>query len=248
MKVVIIEDEFFSAEKLSQQLKQINSSIEILAIIPSVEKGLQWFKANPEPDLIFSDIQLEDKKSFDLFSQLSLEAPIIYTTAFDQYAIQAFKQNSIDYLLKPIDADELRAALKKYENLEYRLLKKGFRLQQEKQKEEFKERFLVKKGSQLVVIKLDEVAYFKSDQKLNFLVTKDHQKFVIEQTLDQLTEQLDSKKFNRISRSRLISLDSIGKIHNHFNGRLKLELLPPEEEEVFVSRERVQAFKEWLDA
>ncbi|MBC7485321.1 MAG: response regulator transcription factor [Cytophagaceae bacterium] len=247
MKVVIIEDEFFSAEKLSQQLKLIHPKIDILAIIPSVEKGLQWFKNHPEPDLIFSDIQLEDKKSFDLFSQLALEAPIIYTTAFDQYAIQAFKQNSIDYLLKPIDTDELRAALKKYESLEYRLLKKGFRLQQEKQKEEFKERFLVKKGSQLVVIKLDEVAYFKSDQKLNFLVTKDNQKFVIEQTMDQLTEQLDSKKFNRISRSRLISLDSIGKIHNHFNGRLKLELFPPEEEEVFVSRERVQAFKEWLD-
>ena len=247
MNVVIIEDEFFSAEKLSQQLKLIHPAINILAIIPSVEKGLQWFKNHPEPDLIFSDIQLEDKKSFDLFSQLSLEAPIIYTTAFDQYAIQAFKQNSIDYLLKPIDTDELRAALKKYENLEYRLLKKGFRLQLEKQKEEFKERFLVKKGSQLVVIKLDEVAYFKSDQKLNFLVTHDNQKFVIEQTLDQLTEQLDSKKFNRISRSRLISLDSIGKIHNHFNGRLKLELLPPEEEEVFVSRERVPAFKEWLD-
>lgn len=247
MKVVIIEDEFFSAEKLSQQLKLIHPTIDILAIIPSVKTGLQWFKNNPEPDLIFSDIQLEDKKSFDLFSQLSLEAPIIYTTAFDQYAIQAFKQNSIDYLLKPIDTDELRAALKKYENLEYRLLKKGFRLQQEKQKEEFKERFLVKKGSQLVVIKLDEVAYFKSDQKLNFLVTHDNHKFVIEQSLDQLTEQLDSKKFNRISRSRLISLDSIGKIHNHFNGRLKLELLPPEEEEVFVSRERVQAFKEWLD-
>ena len=247
MKVVIIEDEFFSAEKLSQQLKLIHPAINILAIIPSVEKGLQWFKNHPEPDLIFSDIQLEDKKSFDLFSQLSLEAPIIYTTAFDQYAIQAFKQNSIDYLLKPIDTDELRAALKKYESLEYRLLKKGFRLQQEKQKEEFKERFLVKKGSQLVVIKLDEVAYFKSDQKLNFLVTHDNQKFVIEQTLDQLTEQLDSKKFNRISRSRLISLDSIDKIHNHFNGRLKLELLPPEDEEVFVSRERVPAFKEWLD-
>ena len=246
MKVVIIEDEFFSAEKLSQQLKQLYPSIEILAVIPSVAAGLQWFKTHAEPDLIFSDIQLEDQKSFDLFDQLSLDAPIIYTTAFDQYAIQAFKQNSIDYLLKPIDLEELRAALKKYENLEYRLLKKGLRLQIDKPKEGFKERFLVKKGSQLVVIKLEEVAYFKSDQKLNFLVTRDNQKFVIEHTMDQLTEQLDSKKFNRISRSRLISLDSIHKIHNHFNGRLKLELNPSEEEEVFVSRERVPAFKEWL--
>src|SRR6478735_8317598 len=115
MRVVIIEDEFFSAERLSQQLKQLHPSIEILAVIPSVEAGLQWFKTHAEPDLIFSDIQLEDKKSFELFDQLPLEAPIIYTTAFDQYAIQAFKQNSIDYLLKPIDLEELRAALKKYE-------------------------------------------------------------------------------------------------------------------------------------
>ena len=248
MKVVIIEDEFFSSEKLSQQLKQLYPAIEILAVIPSVEVGLHWFKTHAEPDLIFSDIQLEDKKSFELFDQLSLETPIIYTTAFDQYAIQAFKQNSIDYLLKPIDLEDLRTALKKYENIEYRLLKKGLRFQLDKPKEEFKERFLVKKGSQLVVVKLEEVAYFKSDQKLNFLVTRDNQKFVIEQTLDQLTELLDAKKFNRISRSRLISLDSIHKIHHHFNGRLKLELNPPEEEEVFVSRERVHSFKEWLDA
>lgn len=248
MRVVIIEDEFFSSERLSQQLKQLYPSISIEAVIHSVEKGLEWFKTHPDPDLIFSDIQLEDKKSFDLFSQLSLDIPIIYTTAYDQYAIQAFKQNGIDYLLKPIDIEELRAAMKKYENIEYRLLKKGLLFQQEKNKEAFKERFLVKKGSQLVVVKLEDVAYFKSDQKLNFLITKDNQKYVIEHTLDQLTEQVDSKKFNRISRSRLISLDSIHKIHNHFNGRLKLELLPPEDEEVFVSRDRVQAFKEWLDA
>ncbi len=248
MKVVIIEDEYFSAERLTQQLKQLYPSIDILTVIPSVEEGLKWFKANPEPDLIFSDIQLEDKKSFELFSQLPLEAPIIYTTAFDQYAIQAFKQNSIDYLLKPIDIEDLRAAVKKYENLEYRLLKKGFRLQLDKPKEEFKERFLVKKGSQLVVVKLSEVAYFKSDQKLSFLVTHDNQKYIIEQTLDQLTDQVDSKKFNRISRSRLISLESIDKIHTYFNGRLKLELLPPEDEEVFVSRERVLGFKEWLNS
>ena len=248
MKIVIIEDEYFSAEKLSHQLGKIDSSFEVVAILPSVERCLEWFRNNPEPDLIFSDIQLEDKESFELFRQLPIEAPIIYTTAFSHYALQAFKQNSVDYLLKPIDLDELRAALKKYENLEYRILKKGLRFQPERLKEEFKERFLVKKGNGLVVIKTNEVAYFKSDQKLTFLVTFDNQKYVIEPTMDQLTDQVNPKKFNRISRSRLISLESIRKIHNHFNGRLKLELHPPEEEEVFVSRERVQAFKEWLDS
>jgi DNA-binding LytR/AlgR family response regulator len=245
MKVVIIEDEFFSAEKLSFQLGKIDDSIEVLAILPSVESGLEWFRNNPEPDLIFSDIQLEDQESFELFRQLNIEAPIIYTTAYDQYALQAFKQNSVDYLLKPIDLEELKAALKKYENQAYRLLKKGLYLQP---KGDFRERFLVKKGSGLTVIKTAEIAYFKSEQKLCFLITFTNQKFVIEATLDQLTEQVDPRKFNRISRSRLIALDSIRKIHPHFNGRLRLELDPPEDEAVFVSRERVQAFKDWLDS
>jgi DNA-binding LytR/AlgR family response regulator len=248
MKVVIIEDEFFSAEKLSLQLQQIDPSIEVLAILPSVESGLKWFRNNPEPDLIFSDIQLEDKESFELFRQLPIEAPIIYTTAYSQYAIQAFKQNSVDYLLKPIDVDELRAALKKYENQTYRLLKKGLRFSMDKPKEDFKERFLVKKGNSLTVVRTADIAYFKSEQKLSFLVTFDNHKYIIESTLDQLTEQVDPKRFNRISRSRLISLDCIRKIHPHFNGRLKLELQPPEEEEVFVSRERVQSFKDWLNS
>ena len=244
MKVVIIEDEFFSAERLTYQLQQIDPTIEVVAVLTSVESGLAWFRSNPEPDLIFSDIQLEDQESFELFGQLPIEAPIIYTTAFDQYALQAFKQNSVDYLLKPIDLEELRAALKKYENQAYRLLRKGVRLPP---KEGFKERFLVKKGNGLAVIKTTEIAYFKSEQKLTFLVTFDNQRYVIEPTLDQITEQVDARQFNRISRSRLVSLDAIKKISPHFNGRLKLELTPPETEEVFVSRERVQAFKDWLD-
>lgn len=248
MKVVIIEDEFFSAEKLRHLLEKIDASIEVLAILPSVESSLNWFRNNPEPDLIFSDIQLEDKESFELFRHLPIEAPIIFTTAFDQYAIQAFKQNSIDYLLKPIDLEELQAAVKKYENQAYRMLKKGLRIEVEKPKEDFKERFLVKKGNGLAVIKTSQVAYFKSQEKLTFLVTYDHQKYVIEPTLDQLTEQVNPKRFNRISRNRLISLECIKKIHNHFNGRLKLELDPAEEEDVFVSRERVQAFKDWLNS
>lgn len=247
MKIVIIEDEYFSAEKLSFMLHQIDPAIEVLAILPSVESGLAWFRNNPEPDLIFSDVQLEDKESFELFRQLPIGAPIIYTTAFDHYALQAFKQNSVDYLLKPVDPDELRAALKKYEHQAYRMQQKGLSSRTEPPREAFKERFLVKKGNGLAVIKTSEIAYFKSEQKLTFLVTFDNQRYVIEPTLDQITEQVDAKQFNRISRSRLVSLDCIRKINPHFNGRLKLELHPPETEEVFVSRERVQAFKDWLN-
>jgi DNA-binding LytR/AlgR family response regulator len=247
MKIVIIEDEFFSAEKLSMLLGKIDPSIEVLAILPSVEKSLAWFRENPEPDLIFSDIQLEDTDSFELFRQLPIEAPIIYTTAFDQYALQAFKQNSVDYLLKPIDLEELRAALKKYEDQAYRLLKRGLKINPEKPKSQPKERFLVKKGNGLAVVKTDEIAYFKSEDKLTFLVTFDGQKYIIESTLDQVAEQVDARRFNRISRSRLVSVEGIRKISPHFNGRLKLELNPPEDSEVFVSRDRVPQFKEWLD-
>jgi len=247
MKIVIIEDEFFSAEKLSLLLKRIDPAIRVLAILPSVESSLEWFRNHPEPDLIFADIQLEDKESFELFRQLPIAAPIIYTTAFDKYALQAFKQNSVDYLLKPIDLEELRAALKKYEHQAYRQRQMTLQTGTEKPKEGFKERFLVKRGNAMIVVKTSEIAYFKSDQKLTFLVTFDNQKFVVEPTLDQLAEQIDGARFNRISRSRLVSLDAIRKIHPHFNGRLRLELDPPEAEEVFVSRERVQAFKEWLE-
>ncbi|OIN57289.1 LytR/AlgR family response regulator transcription factor [Arsenicibacter rosenii] len=250
MKVLIIEDEFFSAEKLRHLLLQINPAIEILAVLPSVAKALIWFRSNPEPDLIFSDIRLEDKESFALFNEIAIDAPIIYTTAYDQYAIQAFKQNSIDYLLKPIDSTELRAALKKFENQELRLLKKSLEagpLTAPGQAKP-KERFLVKKGNAMTFVKMQDVAYFRSDQKLTFLVTSDGQKFIIDTSLDEVQEQVDPRLFARISRNRLVSIDSIQKIHPHFNGRLKLDLLPADDEEVFVSRDRVQAFKDWVNS
>ncbi|PMD92354.1 DNA-binding response regulator [Siphonobacter sp. BAB-5405] len=244
MNVVIIEDEFFSAEKLRILLQQIDPSLDVLAVLPSVEKAVSWFSTHPEPDLIFSDIQLEDQESFALFERLAIDAPIIYTTAYDQYAIQAFKQNSIDYLLKPINPEELRAALKKYEYLSQRFLAKG----SETPKSEPKERFMVRKGNGFTVVKAQDIAYFKSDQKLSFLITFDGQKLLVDATLEELTEQVDARRFNRISRNRLVCIDSIQKIHPHFNGRLKLELIPADEEEVYVSRDRVQAFKEWINS
>ncbi|MDQ1090134.1 LytTR family DNA-binding domain-containing protein [Siphonobacter sp. SORGH_AS_1065] len=248
MKVVIIEDEYFSAEKLRFLLEKLDPTIEVLAVLPSVEKSVAWFSAHAEPDLIFSDIQLEDQESFELFERLSIDAPIIYTTAYDQYAIQAFKQNSIDYLLKPIQPEELRAALKKYENQAYRLLKKGLLPTPQPTKSEPKERFMVRKGNGFAVVKVQDIAYFKSEDKLSFVVTFDQQKLLIDATLEELSEQLDPRRFNRISRNRLVCIDSIHKIHPHFNGRLKLELMPPDEEEVFVSRDRATAFKEWINS
>ena len=236
MNVLIIEDEPYTAERLQRQLKRIDDSIVVLDTLGSLERTLQWFDDHPVPDLIFMDIHLEDENSFELFKEIKIDVPIIYTTAYAEYAIQAFKQNSIDYLLKPIDIEELEKAITKFKNR-----------QNETGSVKTKRRFLVKKGSQLVSIPIKEVAYFKSEQKLNFLITFDHQKFPVDQSLDQLSEVVDPHIFFKISRNRLINVECIHKIHNHLNGRLKLELVPNDDDEVFVSRERVNSFKNWLD-
>ncbi len=239
MKVLIIEDELFSAERLQNQLNRIDSDIKVLGILPSVAECLAWFKENPEPDLLFLDIHLEDANSFELFEKMNLGVPIIYTTAYADYALQAFKQNSVDYLLKPIVLEELQSAIEKY--------RQHFSPSEPEEAPTIKERFLVKQGSQYVSVAVSSIAYFKSEQKVNFIVTAENEKYIIDQSLDQVAQVVDPQVFFRISRSRLITIDSIKSIHSHFNGRLKLELNPPEEEEVFVSRERVLGFKAWLD-
>lgn len=239
MKVIIIEDEKLSADRLQRLLSQIDSTIQVVSVLPSVAQSISWFQNNEQPDLIFMDIHLEDDNSFDIFKDISLSSPIIYTTAYEEYAITAFKQNSVDYLLKPLILDDLRAALDKYRNL--------FTLKESSSEHTFKERFLVKKGSQYISIATTDTAYFKSDQKLTFLITKENEKHIVDESLDQLSDMIDPKHFYRISRNRIVSIHQIHKIHSHFNGRLKLELLPSEDEEVFVSRERVIGFKNWLN-
>jgi len=180
------------------------------------------------------DIHLEDQNSFQLFEELELLTPIIYTTAYDQYALKAFKQNSIDYLMKPIEKEELMAALSKYKTLHSTPNK------------EVKDRFLIKRGEELIPILTSEIAYFFSENKLSFLHTVDNKRFIVDHTLDQLTELLDSKQFYRINRSRILALKSVQKISTRLNGRLKLKLISEEKEDVFVSRDRVSGFKKWM--
>lgn len=247
--ILIIEDEAPAAKRIEKLILALDPKIKIVGVLDSIEESLAWFQSNPKPDLIFSDIQLADGLSFKIFESLQLDCPIIFTTAYDEYAIKAFQHYSIDYLLKPIQESLLEKAWEKFKNLT--TTNQDFRLeeliQNFKNERNFRERFLVKKGEDFHYIMIEEVAYFFSDTGLSFLVSKNGKQFIIDDKLDQLESQLNGKHFYRINRKFIIRDTSIVKISSYFNSRLKLQISPDPKQEIIVSRERVSSFKEWLD-
>lgn len=251
MKVVIIEDEHLSAQRLESMLRKYDPTIEVLAELPSVAAAVDWFKTHPEPDLALMDIHLEDGQSFRIFETINLQVPVIFTTAYDEYTIKAFKVNSIDYLMKPLNGEELAAALDKYKRLHAATPQneKGLAhlLQALQAKEpDYKSRFLISIGSRLKTIDTSEIRYFYSAEKITFLVTEDNQRFPVDFSLDKLALMLNPKDFFRISRQMMVRLEAVSSIHVYSKGRLKLDLEPAHKEEVFVSLDKVVAFKEWL--
>ena len=247
MQTLLIEDEIPAARRLGKMLTTARPAAKILDTLDSVESAVQWLRTFPTPDLIFMDIQIADGLSFDIFTQVEITAPVVFTTAFDQYAIKAFKVNAIDYLLKPIDPKDLETSLQKFENQRFKqsplnidLLSKLLK------KESYKDRFLVKIGQQLSFLPTPEIAYFKSSDGLTQAYTLAGKKCFIEHTLEELEGLLDPRDFFRVSRGLTVRLTAIQKIHPHLNGRLKLELNPAISEDVFVSRERANEFKVWL--
>jgi DNA-binding LytR/AlgR family response regulator len=253
MKILIIEDENPAAKRLEQLITLCESSAQILAVQDSIETASQWLEVNPPPDLIFMDIQLADGLSFDIFKQVEVKSPVIFTTAFDQYTLKAFKVNSVDYLLKPIDREELCQAISKYKqihthtDLPDKSVFEAILQSMTANQKSYKERFLVKSGNSSIYVKIDEVAYFYSEDNYLQVQTKQGKKYFIDYTLDQLEPLLHPADFFRISRKIILSIDAIQKIHPHFNNRLKLDLSPIFSEDVLVSRERVKDFKQWLD-
>ncbi|MEO1436106.1 MAG: LytTR family DNA-binding domain-containing protein [Bacteroidota bacterium] len=252
MKVLIIEDEKPAARRLERMILDCDPTIEIMDKIDSVEAAVNWLATFPDPDLLFLDIQLADGISFDIFSQAEVKAPVIFTTAYDQYTLQAFKVNSVDYLLKPIDPRELCAALDKFKQLRsgqgsVQQLQAIQAMMESMRPQEFKSRFMVKLGQQLVVVPTDEVAYFISEDGLAFLVTQNGKRFAMDQSLEQLKGILDPGQFFRINRKLIVRFESIHKIHTWFNSRLKLDLNPKPKGDVVVSRDRVSDFKAWLE-
>ena len=250
MQVVIIEDEQPAANRLAKMLRSIDSEADIIKKLDSVEASVKFFDSAPSVDLIFMDIQLADGLGLDIFQQTEVRAPVIFTTAFDQYTLKAFKVNSIDYLLKPINEKELGHAVKKYRKIyqkqESDLSKKILKMVQEMNAANYKERLLIKRGQQLSYLKTDATAYCFADGKLCFAVDFNNNKYLLENNLTQLEEQLQPKKFYRINRQLMVNIDAITKVHTWLGGRLKLEISPFTNLDTMVSRDRVNGFKEWL--
>lgn len=251
MKTIIIEDEDFAARRLENMIHDCDSSIEIVAVLPSVKESVAWLKTNPHPDMIFLDIQLEDDLSFAIFEQVKVQSQIIFTTAFDEYAIRAFKLKSIDYLLKPIIREELCNAIQKYREM-LAPLKQAidfsslFNLISQKSIT-YKERFSVVIGQKIKTYTVPEIAYFYSTEGISFMVLKNKSEYPVDYSLEELTPELNPKDFFRINRKYFVKIDSITNVHIFPKSHLKLELSPLPLEEVFVSIDKVTAFKKWLD-
>ena len=250
MRVIIIEDEIPAANRLAKMLQSIGDEVEVVKKLDSVESSVKYFKSAANIDLIFMDIQLADGLSFDIFTRTEIKSPVIFTTAFDQYTLKAFKVNSIDYLLKPIDENELQQAVEKYRQLypenENGFSEKIMKLVQDMNTSRFKERLLIKRGQQLSYIKTEATAYCYAEGKLCYAVDFSSNKFLLDCNLSFLEEQLQPNKFYRINRHLLVNIDAVSKVHIWLGGRLKLELSPATNTDTVVSRERVNGFKEWL--
>jgi DNA-binding LytR/AlgR family response regulator len=249
MKVIIIEDETLAAQRLKQMIFEYDNSIEILAELESVEESVEWFTNNAEPDLIFLDIHLEDDLSFAIFEKVNIKAPIIFTTAFDEYAIKAFKLKSIDYLLKPIVQAELAAALKKYEEMTdskkpVHDLQKLYEMIIEK-KPEYRERFSVAFGQKIKTFTTNDIAYFMSQEGATFAILKNNVSYPIDLSLDKLMNELNPKFFFRINRQMVVHIDAVKEVIVYPKSRLKIDIQPPMND-VFVSIDKVTPFKEWF--
>ena len=250
MTTIIIEDEKPAARLLQRKLDKLN--IEVGVMLHSVEESIDWFSTNEHPDLIFLDIQLSDGLSFEIFEKVAVKSAIIFTTAYDEYALRAFKLNSIDYLLKPIDEDDLEVAVSKFKarlpkqetlQLDFEQIKRMLTNPFEKN---YKKRFTIKIGQHLKVISIDEVECFYSENKGTYIHTLDNRDYLIENTLEELEQELDPKEFFRVSRKFIIPVKATKEIVVYSNSRLKLILPSYKCEEVIVSREKVSEFKSWI--
>ena len=250
MNIIIIEDEKPAARLLQRKVEKLGFAVN--QMLHSVEEAIHWFSNNQHPDLIFLDIQLSDGLSFEIFEQIDIKSAIIFTTAYDEYALRAFKLNSIDYLLKPIDEDELETAILKFKNqfqkntistLDFEAIK---RMLVNPVQKEYKERFSVKVGNQIKVISIDEVECFYSENKGTYLHTLDNRDYLVDSSLEIVESELKPKDFFRINRKFIVPLKAIKEIQMHTNSRLKLILPTCRTDEIIVARERVNEFKDWI--
>ncbi|WDF62409.1 LytR/AlgR family response regulator transcription factor [Flavobacterium sp. KACC 22763] len=254
MITLIIEDEKPAARLLQRKLEKLEVTVETM--LHSVEESVHWFENNPHPDLIFLDIQLSDGLSFEIFEKIDIKSAIIFTTAYDEYALKAFKLNSIDYLLKPIDEDDLETAVSKFKSRLPKAAAESSNMQLDFEQirqmlsnpfeKTYKKRFTVKIGQHLKVITTEEIECFFSENKGTYIHTYDNRDYLIDSTLEILEQELDKKDFFRVSRKFIVPLKAIKEIQVYTNSRLKVILPSYKDDEVIVSREKVQDFKAWL--
>lgn len=250
MNIIIIEDEKPAARLLQRKVEKLGLTVNTL--LHSVEESIAWFNANTHPDLIFLDIQLSDGLSFEIFEKIDIKSAVIFTTAYDEYALRAFKLNSIDYLLKPIDEEDLETAIAKFRSQFQKSLVSGLDFEAIKKMlvnpidRQYKKRFTIKMGQQLKMINIEEVECFYSENKGTYLHTLDNRDYLLDTTLEQLETELDPDAFYRISRKFIIPMKAIKEIQLYSNSRLKVILPTYKDDEVIVARERVNDFKEWL--
>lgn len=250
MNILIIEDEINAYEYLRSMLKKVDPSMQVLAHIDSVEDSVNWLHQNEHPQIIFMDIQLADGLCFEIFNYVEVQAPIIFTTAFDQYAIEAFKVNSIDYLLKPILPENLRKAIDKYkaqQSMQRTNYSQQFQSTFATLNKQKKHRCLVKRGNHFEFIEVTDIAFVHSENSITFLHTFDGKRHLYNHTVEGLMKSLDETLFFQISRNQIVNINAVQKIHPYFNQRLKLELNLPTELEFLVSRSKLTSFKDWID-
>lgn len=253
MNLLIIEDEITAANRLQKMIGDLDDTLEVKEVIDSIIGAVNYLSPTPNLDLIFMDVQLADGLCFDIFEQVEVDCPIIFTTAYDEYALQAFKVNSVDYLLKPISKQELSKSLEKFKKITERFSNQNAELKAlmasfAQQMPTYKYRFLAKIPTGYASIETDNIAYFYSEDKLSFCITNKGKRHILDYSLEEINKSLPPKDFIKISRNFIVSHKSIKGIHNHFNSRLKLDLKPDCEKEVFVSRSHLQSFKQWIGA
>jgi len=248
MKIIILEDETRAANHLERLLAKVAPNMVVLARIESVRDGIKYLQNNPEPELIFSDIQLADGLSFEIYKQVTVRCPIIFTTAYDHYAIEAFQTNGIDYLLKPIEEERLRQAIEKAKHFSPGLaLEKILSIGKAGSEKAYKSRFMVKVGDKIRSIPVEEILVFYSQEKASFIRTTDAHTYCIDYALDQLEPMLDPERYFRINRKYIVSIDACTNILAWTNSRLRLKIDGIDDPDIIVARERVVEFKSWLD-
>jgi two-component system response regulator LytT len=255
LKVLIIEDEIPAQRLLKETLQEVAITTEVIGCLNSIKSAVAWFQNNEHPDIVLLDIQLSDGLSFDIFKQVNIESLIIFTTAYDEYAIQAFKVNSLDYLLKPIEKDELQTAFEKYNqynkqyiqeqnsNIDFKELASLIK----SEKPNYRKRFLIQSNESFFHLPVEDIALFYSMQGITFAVTFEKREYPVNFSLGNLKDQLQPDNFFKINRQFIVNIDAIKRVHSYFNGKLKLEIKPSHAEDVIIGKDKAASFKRWMD-